>query len=971
MIDWKKIEHKWQKRWRDAHVFEIDPDPNKPKYYLTVAYPYPNSPQHIGHGRTYTLTDVHARYMRMKGYNVLFPMAWHFTGTPLFAMVERLKEKDPGLLDTFRNLYKIPDSKLPELETPKTMATYFAAEIKHGMQKIGYSIDWRREFTTIDPWYSKFIEWQFAKLKQRGYITQGSHPVGWCPSCGNPVGQHDTVGDKEPEIEEYTLIKFRIGELVFPAATLRPETIFGVTNMWLNPDALYVEANVDDESWIVSPEAANKLKMLGHKVTVITEFKGIKYIGKTLTAPIIEREILVLPASFVDPNNATGIVMSVPSDAPFDYVALEQLKKDIRTSQNTYNLKTSEILKIEPISIIGLVGYSGSPAVDIVNKWGIINQNNADLEKATKEIYSAEHHGGRMRGNTGVYNGMPVAEAKEAVKKDLIQNNDAATMYELIEPVTCRCGASVIVKIFENQWFINYGDKKWKELARENINMMEIIPKELRQEFFNVVDWLNEKACARKAGMGTPLPWETDWIIESLSDSTIYMSYYTVIKGLKKINPEPNQLTEAFWDYVFLGIGSAEKLEEENGISAKKIEELKDEFNYFYPPEARHSGRDLIPNHLTFMIFNHTAIFPRDKWPRGIVVNGSVLMEGVKMSKSMNNIIPLVDAIDRFGADPLRISLMITAEPLKDADFSPDLAKSMSEMLERFYNRAERIISEHQTGEYTLNEVDLWMLSRLQAHLADANEAIQEMKVRKTIHAATYDIDSDLEWYTKRVAFDKNDIERLKAINIVESKVLDAQIKMLAPFTPHFSEEVWEKIGGEGFVSFTSWPEADDFLIRKDAEELETIIKTCIEDVENIIKVTGIKPKTIHFYTADGWKWKLYLKAADMQNTGNFDVGTLIREAFKDSDMKAKQKELPNYARILVEEMKKLPENTLKTRRSLGQVNEMDLIQNASSFISAEFGCNVTVNCESDSQIFDPAKRAARAKPYRPAIYVA
>ncbi|TET71973.1 leucine--tRNA ligase, partial [Candidatus Bathyarchaeota archaeon] len=155
MVDWKQIEEKWQKRWAEAKAFEADPDPEKPKYYLTVAYPYPNAPQHIGHGRTYTLTDVHARYRRMQGYNVLFPMAFHYTGTPVIAMVDRLIEKDPNLIDTFLNIYNVPEESLPDLETPVGMARYFADEIKAGMKRMGFSIDWRREFTTIDPYYGK------------------------------------------------------------------------------------------------------------------------------------------------------------------------------------------------------------------------------------------------------------------------------------------------------------------------------------------------------------------------------------------------------------------------------------------------------------------------------------------------------------------------------------------------------------------------------------------------------------------------------------------------------------------------------------------------------------------------------------------------------------------------------------------------------------------------------------------------
>ncbi len=315
MVEWNKIEAKWQKRWDDAKAFNTDPDPSKPKYYLTVAYPYPNSPQHIGHGRTYTLTDVHARFQRMQGKNVLLPMGWHFTGTPLFAMVERLKNKDPEILNTFLNLYNIPEAKLAELEDPVSMATYFAMEIKHGMQRIGYSMDWRREFTTVDGYYSKFIEWQFEKLRSKGYISQGDHPVGWCPSCGNPVGQHDTIGDKEPEIEEFTIIKFKYDDVFFPAGTLRPETVYGITNMWLNPDAMYVEAKVNDEKWVVSMEAANKLQLLGKNVEILDEFMGSRYIGVKLTNPVTGKEFPILPASFVDPKAVTGVVMSVPAHA--------------------------------------------------------------------------------------------------------------------------------------------------------------------------------------------------------------------------------------------------------------------------------------------------------------------------------------------------------------------------------------------------------------------------------------------------------------------------------------------------------------------------------------------------------------------------------------------------------------------------------------------------------------------------------
>jgi leucyl-tRNA synthetase len=470
--------------------------------------------------------------------------------------------------------------------------------------------------------------------------------------------------------------------------------------------------------------------------------------------------------------------------------------------------------------------------------------------------------------------------------------------------------------------------------------------------------------------MGTKLPWATDWIIESLSDSTIYMSYYTVIKDINRLKPDPEKLTEAFWDYVYLGEGDVEAVSETTGISVEELEAIRGQFSYFYPLDARHSGRYLISNHLTFMIFNHDAIFPRENWPRGIVVNGSVLMEGQKMSKSLNNIIPLATAIDRFGIDPLRLALMITAEPLKDADFSPELAKSMADNLERFQASAMEIAKSIPDENVELTDVDLWMLSRLQGYIKEANEAMLEMKVRRTIHAALYNLKQDLDWYNRRVEAHRERSERRRAIQHVLWEVMEAQVKLLTPFTPHLCEEIWEAMKNEPFVALEPWPKADEDMVRLDSEELESVIKASIEDVQKIVQVTGISPRRIHFYTADVWKWKVYLKALELSEAGRLDVGTLIRESFKDEEVKAHQDEVPAFARGVTDDVTRTPARTAKIRTALGIVNETRLIEDAASFFEAELGSEVTVASESDPWIHDPNNKASRSKPYRPAIYI-
>ena len=968
----KKIEEKWQKNWEKARIFETDPDPSKPKCFITVAYPYPNSPQHVGHGRTYTMADVHARYMRMRGYNTLLPMAFHYTGTPVLAMAKRLADNDRGLISDFINVYKIPREKLKELTEPIAMARYFHQEIKTGMKEIGYSIDWRREFTTVDPHYNRFVEWQFQKLRQHGYISQGSHPVGWCPKDGNPVGQHDTVGDVEPEIGEFTLIKFTRDNTFYPAATLRPETVFGVTNIWLNPSTIYVKATVDGEYWIVSQQSVEKLANQNRKVKVQETFTGKELVGKHVQNPVTGKDILILPADFVDPKNATGVVMSVPGHAPYDYIALENMKKESQKLRQ-YGITAGEVNSIKPISLIEVKGYSEIPAGDAVGKMNIHEQSDPKLEDATREVYRHEFHNGRMKANTGKYAGISVAEAKDKVKQDLIQEGKATTMYELLNrPVFCRCKTECIVKIVQDQWFIDYGKPEWKALAHKNLDNMEILPEELRQEFNNVIDWLHEKACARKSGMGTRLPWDKDWIIESLSDSTIYMAYYTIVKHIKQHKIRPDQLTDEAFDYVFLGARKPAEISRKTGLDAKILKQMHDEFMYFYPLDSRHSGRDLVPNHLTFMIFNHTAIFPEKHWPRQIATNGSVMMEGAKMSKSFGNIIPLREGLATFGADPIRLSVLSTAELLQDADFSPSIAKSMRERLEKLYKFASKNVKppDKKNAKTQLTAIDRWMLSRLEQHIRNATTAMNKLAVRKAIQTVLYELEQDFQWYQKRITDRSQDSKRKIITVYVCHEVLDAQTRMLAPVAPHMCEEIWEMLGGKDFIAQTPWPPLDESRIDVKAEENETLIMNVLEDTMNIMKATGAKPKIVCYYTAAPWKWKTYLKTLEKSASAKVLQKDLMKQLMQEPELKANAEKVAKFAGQITDEINRTSEEAKQRHTQTGLLDESQALEEAKGFFQKELNAEIHVYNEKDPKRHDPKQRAQLAKPYRPAIYI-
>jgi leucyl-tRNA synthetase len=998
--DWNLIESKWIERWEKQRIFDSDPDSSREKYFVTVAYPYPNSPQHIGHGRTYTLADTHARYMRMKGYNVLFPMGFHYTGTPILAMSRRVAAGDAELMETFHTIYNLSDDVITTFVEPVKIASYFHHEIKRGMKEMGYSIDWRREFTTIDKVYSKFISWQFRTLQKKGLIVQGSHPVGWCPRDQNPVSQHDTIGDVEPDFNEYTVIKFKSDSggdgnpVILPAATLRPETLFGVTNLWVNPEANYVAAQVDGQKWIISKEAARKLEFLNHNVEIIKIVKGSEMIGWNATNPLNKTSVPIYPATFVETDSGTGIVMSVPAHAPYDYQALKALKSDEKLQQ-IFHISVGEH-NVRPIKIIESEAYTSSvPAAEAIeqavdfsqnnNHDNDNNENNDDerLEKATSSLYSHEFYKGRMMQNTGRFAGMAVAVAKNEIKQDLLKSGWAETIYELVnKPVKCRCGAECVVKLLSDQWFLNYRDREWKELAHRCLNSMDILPNDIRQEFDYVIDWLRERACARKSGLGTKLPWDKEWIVESLSDSVIYMAYYVIAKYVnsKAISDDNDNITDAFFDYVLLGRGSADEVAKECKLTAQSVEQIRNEFTYFYPVDSRHSGRDLVPNHLTFFIFNHVAIFDTKNWPLQIVVNGSVLMEGKKMSKSLGNIIPLRAAIREYGADTIRLAMLVSAEILQDADFSFDTVRGITLKLLGIFEMAEkcsRKLSQQATNQdrqqqqqqqkELLMVEDRWLISRLHRTIAATSASMDRLRIREAIYHTLYSLDRDLQWYLKRAAARKRERENITGML---TEFLNLQVRMLAPFAPFTAEEVWELMGNGQSITTAGWPVVEEEKIDIVAEESEFLISSLLEDVQNIVRVTKITPAKIVIYASAAWKVQVYKAILANILEGRINFGQIMKQLIGNRETE-KAKSDPKIVQKMIEDILSAPLEARNRRLKLTGFNEVTTIQDAQSLLSDEFNkAQLIVYSEEDSTKYDPKSRAKSARPFKPAIYI-
>lgn len=931
-----EIETKWQKRWEDARLFEVAPS-DEPSFFVNVPYPYMNGFFHLGRSFTFLRADVIARFKRMQGYNALFPFAFHCTGTPIVAAAQRVKDGEEQQTRILKEM-GIPDDIIPEFADPVFWTEYFPEEGKKDLKRLGMGVDWRRTFktTSLNPHYDKFVHWQFRKLKEKGLVGLGEHPVIWCTKCNSPVGDHARLEGEGETPQEYTLLKFEFEDGYIMAASLRPETVYGQTNMWVDPDLEYVKASINGETWIVSKPCAEKLSHQNKSVKIIDTVKGEELIGKYCTAPGIEREIIILPSGFCDPNKGTGLVTSVPSDAPDDWMGLYDLQRDPELCKK-YGLDIEEIKKVEPIAIIASKGWGDFPAVEICEKTQVENQYDREkLEKAKKQIYRSGFYTGKMNESCGKYAGMKVEQAKDLIKEELIEQGKADIMYEPSGEVICRCLTPSIVKIVKNQWFIKYGDPVWKEKAHNAVEKMTFYPEVVRKQFHYVVDWLNDWACTREFGLGTRLPWDQKWVIESLSDSTIYMAFYSFYYLMKDVDLE--KMTDEVFDYILLGEGTVRELAKNRGIPEDILKKAREEFDYWYPFTIRTSGKDLVQNHMTFCIFNHAALFPEEKWPQGFAVNGWMMLDMQRMSTSRGISLYLREALDTYGADVCRIALMYSGEGVDDTNWDTTFVEGIGAKLDTWYTFA---LENYGKGRTEKKYIDRWFESVVHSLLVEVTDAYQHMNFRTALQRGFFDMQRYLKWYLRRCGQPHK--------NVI-SEFIEIQTRVLAPIVPHITEEIWEKLGKQEFISSAAWCESDKEKIDETVLQVEQFVENLMDDLQEILRVARIEDaEKAYIYTAEDWKWEVIDLVRDERE---------VKEAMK----KAMQSE--NVRKHGKEASKFIP-RVVKERIFPQKIKEKEVLEEAKDFISRETGLEIEIDAE-----YDPQNKKKAAVPGKPGIYI-
>jgi leucyl-tRNA synthetase len=721
----------------------------------------------------------------------------------------------------------IPVEDIHKFADPQHWLEYFPPLCKRDLTNFGARIDWRRSFVTTDanPYYDAFIRWQMNRLRELKKIKFGKRYTIYSPKDGQPCMDHDRSEGEAVGPQEYTALKLRVKEwapnaeaaiqgkvpvgadVFFVPATLRPETMYGQTCCFVGPKINYGVFKVSEkEFYVMTDRAARNMAYQGifpqnGVYEKVAEILGADCVGTLVNAPLsVHKEgVRILPMESVLPTKGTGVVTSVPSDSPDDYATVIDLAK----KADYYKIK-KEWAELEIVPIIKTPTYGDLTAPFLVKKLKIASpKDTKQLEEAKELAYKEGFYQGTLV--IGEFKGEKVESAKPKVRQQLIDAGEGFAYSEPERKVVSRSGDDCCVALMD-QWYLDYGEESWREVALKYVantdgKGLNTYTQETKNGYEGVLNWLNQWACARTYGLGSKLPWDPQFLVESLSDSTIYMAYYTIAHFLHKdifgktpglSDVKPEQMTDEVWDYVFARRELTDEILSESKISKEALASMRREFEYWYPLDLRVSGKDLIPNHLTFFLYIHLAIFTPEYWPKGVRANGHLLLNGEKMSKSTGNFMTLDEMVSKYGADASRIALADAGDGVADANFEEDVADNNVLRLFTLREWCEEMVKDQDTVLRSGSKngfLDALFENEMNAIVHECRQHYEDTNYKLALKSALYDFTSARDFYRE-----SSTAAGIKMHKDLVLQYIELQALLLTVIAPHWSEYIWLEV---------------------------------------------------------------------------------------------------------------------------------------------------------------------------------
>jgi leucyl-tRNA synthetase len=948
-------EEHWQSAWQRAGLATARRVPGREKFFALVAYPGSSGFLHLGHLRGLAYADALQRFHRMRGRQVFFPTGTHASGLPSVTFAQKVATRDPAVVAQLR-VNAVPESEWSQLEDPAYAARFLGQSYLKVFRRLGFLIDESAYVTTIDDDYQAFIRWQFGRLDRAGALVQAPYFASVCPICG-PVSvdpsETDLSRGGEAEWIQYTVVPFRLGDgRILLTATLRPETVIGVTNLWVHPSEPLVVWHQGEHAYLVGRAGGELLAeqhggKLGHDVPVE------HVLGQTVEVPLTGAKVTVLPSPLVDPTVGTGVVMSVPAHAPADWLALQELPAELRSQVGTPTsivaVDTDELSASERELLKG-EGVPAERAVRAVHATSL--RDTEALGKASERLYRLELTRGRM--SAAPFEGLSVAEARHQTTQRLQEVGGGFVLYQFSEPVICRNGHVVVIRRVPDQWFLHYSDPAWKKKTEDLIGRLHVLPESYGAELPDILEWFQDRPCTRKGRwLGTPFPKDPEWIIEPIADSTFYTAYFIVRRFVSSGRLAPSALTPAFFDYVFLGEGSGEP-----SLDPALQMEVREEFTYWYPVDVNIGGKEHKRVHFPVFLYTHALLLPPALQPRGLFVYWWLTAQGgAKISKKDvgSTVPPVGEALAEYGADTLRLFHAFAASPFQDIEWDPALLPQVADRLAEVERVAQEAFSVREGGS---PELDAWLFDEVRGQVERSTASLERMDFRQFAQIVYVDIAARLRRYVARGGTPG------KATTLVGR----IWVRLLSPLTPHLAEE----LGAgkfKGLVAEQPFPQTDELPADPLARYAESYLERIEDDLRSVLRASearGQTPVEAAFYVAAPWKRILerWLREAGPDAPPDLPR-QLLERAREHPELAAYATQVPEYVKRVQPQLRSDP------TPPPDDFDEAGLLRSSAGYLTRRFGFEqVGVFPEIGAEEHDPKNRRMRARPGRPAFYL-
>ncbi|HTZ62288.1 MAG TPA: class I tRNA ligase family protein, partial [Thermoplasmata archaeon] len=530
-------------------------------------------------------------------------------------------------------------------------------------------------------------------------------------------------------------------------------------------------------------------------------------------------------------------------------------------------------------------------------------------------------------------------------------------LQEFSKPVICRNGHRVVIRKVPDQWFLRYSDPEWKRETLEVVRALSTWPPEYAAELPGIVEWFGDRPCARKGPwLGTPLPQDPAWIVEPIADSTFYMAYFLVRRFVSAGRLLPGQLTDAFFDHVFRGIGPGEPT-----VPAALQSEVREEFLYWYPLDINMGGHEHKSVHFPVFLYTHARLVARELQPRAIFVNGWITgTTGSKLSKkevgSKGGKIPPIDgALERWGADALRLYYVSAASPSADVEWSSESVDAARDRLAEI----ERMVAETRGDARGSPELDAWLFSRLHALIRRVRECLAAADLRPVAE----------EIYVTLPALLRRYYARGGAASAATDRVGRAWTVLLSPITPHLAEE----LGAGRFdslVALQPFPDPEAFPRSPEAEAREEYLERVEDDLRAVLRPGRERgealPSAAVFYVAAPWKAPIEAWMREALARGETPtVGAIMARVAAHPELTGFRSEIPKFVQRVAPMLRSEPSTSPLA------LDEADTLRAAEAYLVRRFGfSSVSVYAEAEGAAHDPMNRRDRARPGRPAFYL-